>query len=58
MKNQSLLGVNEMAISDETKRKRALDRRASRLERQREIVALQQQRTEIDLKIKQLRTKK
>ena len=47
-----------MAVSDETKRKRALDKRAGRLERQREIVALQQQRAEIDLKIKQLRTKK
>lgn len=47
-----------MAVSDETKRKRALDKRASRLERQREIVALQQQRAELDLKIKQLRAKR
>ena len=47
-----------MAVSDEVKRKRSLDKRAARIERQKEMVALLQQRAELDLKIKALRAKK
>lgn len=51
-------GGIQMAVSDEVKRKRLLDKRAARIERQKETVALLQQRAELDLKIKALRAKK
>lgn len=48
----------DMSIQTETQKRKGLERRAMKLEVQREIVALQQEKAEIEQKIRKAREKK